>query len=81
MRYENCEYCNGEVKAKTVTVHYRHKGRLVIIENVPAGLCRRCGERYYDAVTVEKMEAVARSKKGAKKKVVVPVRNFADLAA
>lgn len=52
MQDESCEYCNGEVQAKKVTVHYCHKGRLVIIESVPAGVCRRCGERYYGAVTL-----------------------------
>ncbi len=80
MEYDSCEYCNSEVRPKRVTVHYRHKGRLVIIENVPAGVCRRCGERYYDARTVEKMESIARSRKEAKRKVVVPVRDFADVA-
>lgn len=81
MRYENCEYCNAKVQAKKVTVHYRHKNRLVIIENVPAGVCRRCGERYYDAVTIERMEMIARLRKAANRKVVVPVRDFAEAAA
>jgi YgiT-type zinc finger domain-containing protein len=81
MQDETCEYCNGEVRAKTVTVHYRHKGKLVVIENVPARVCRRCGERYYDAVTVERMEAIARRKKTAEKTVVVPIWDFAKTAA
>jgi YgiT-type zinc finger domain-containing protein len=81
MRDETCEYCNGEVRAKTVTVHYRHKGKLVVIENVPARVCRRCGERYYDAATVERMETIARRKKTGEKTVIVPVRDFAKSAA
>jgi HTH-type transcriptional regulator/antitoxin MqsA len=81
MQDETCEYCNGEMRAKTVTVHYRHKGKLVVIENVPARICRRCGERYYDAVTVERMEAIARRKKTAEKTVMVPVWDFAKSAA
>jgi len=81
MKNENCEYCDGKVHAKKVTVQYRHKGRLVIIENAPAGVCRGCGERYYDATTLEKMEAVVRLKKAAKRKVVVPIQNFAEAAA
>ena len=52
MKYESCEYCDGKVHAKKVTAQYRYKGRLVIIENVPAGVCRGCGERYYDATTL-----------------------------
>ena len=81
MQDEICEYCNGEVRAKTVTVHYRHKRKLVLIENVPARVCRRCGERYYDAATVEKMEAIARRKGAAEKTLLVPVRDFTKTAA
>jgi len=81
MQDKTREYCNREVQAKKVTVQYRHKGKFVIIENVPAGVCRRCGERYYGAVTVEKMEAIAQLKKAAKKTVEVPVRDFAETAA
>jgi len=81
MQDESCEYCGGEVRARKVTVPYRHKGKLIIIENVPAGVCQRCGERYYDAVTIEKMEAIVRLKRAAKKTVVVPVRDFAEVAA
>lgn len=78
---ESCEYCNGEVRAKTVTVHYRHKGKLVLIAHVPARVCRLCGERYYDATTVEKMEAIARHKKTAEKTLIVPIRDFTKTAA
>jgi YgiT-type zinc finger domain-containing protein len=81
MQDESCEYCDGEVRAKAVTVHYRHKGKLILIENVPARVCRRCGERYYDATTVEKMETIARRKRTAEKTLLVPVRDFTKTAA
>jgi HTH-type transcriptional regulator/antitoxin MqsA len=81
MQDETCEYCGGELRAKIVTVHYRHKGKLILIENVPARVCRRCGERYYDATTVEKMEAIAQRKRTKEKTVLVPIRDFAKTAA
>jgi HTH-type transcriptional regulator / antitoxin MqsA len=81
MQDETCEYCNGELRPKTVTVHYRHKGKLVLIENVPARVCRRCGERYYEATTIEKMETIARRKSGVEKTVLVPIRDFTKTAA
>lgn len=81
MQDETCEYCNGELRPKTVTVHYRHKGKLVLIENVPARVCRRCGERYYDASTIEKMETIARRKSTVEKTVLVPIRDFTKTAA
>ena len=81
MQDERCEYCHGEIHAKKVTVYHRHKGQLVVIENVPAGVCRRCGERYYDAATVETMETMAQLKSTAKHTVVVPIRDFAEIVA
>ena len=81
MQDEAREYCSGELRTKTVTVHYRHKGKLVLIENVPARVCRRCGEKYYDAVTIERMEAIARRKKTGEKMVMVPVRDFVETVA
>ena len=81
MQDERCEYCNGKVSAKKVTVHYRHRGKLVVIENVPARVCRSCGERYYDAVTVEKMETIARQKRAPRRAVLVPIRDFAEATA
>lgn len=81
MQDKICEYCNGELRTKTVTVHYRHKGKLVLIENVPARVCRRCGERYYGATTIERMEAIARCKKTEEKTVIVPIRDFTKTAA
>jgi len=76
-----CEYCNGALRMKKVRVHYRRRGQLTIIENVPARVCRRCGERYYAAVTLEKLELIVRSRKGTKRKLVVPVRDFRSAVA
>jgi len=81
MQDNQCEYCHGAIQAKKVTVPYRYKGKLVIIEHVPVGVCRRCGERYYEARTVERMEAIAKRRQAATKSIVVPIRNFTEAAA
>jgi YgiT-type zinc finger domain-containing protein len=81
MKDETCEYCDGELRPKTVCVHYRRRGQLTMIENVPARVCRRCGERYYDAVTVERIDRIGRSRKGTKRKVIVPIRDFRGAVA
>ena len=81
MKDRTCEYCNGELRPKTVRVHYRRRGQLTIIENVPARVCRRCGERYYDAVTLDTIDRIGRSRKGTKRKIIVPVRDFGGAVA
>lgn len=44
--YEDCYYCGGEVKEELTELDYRYKGKLFIFQDVPAGLCQQCGEKY-----------------------------------
>ncbi|MBI3182034.1 MAG: YgiT-type zinc finger protein [Myxococcales bacterium] len=58
MKPDFCEYCNGALQTgeRLVTVH-RHVGdRHFIFERVPARVCPRCGERYFSAAIVRKMD-------------------------
>ena len=45
--YETCEYCGGPILEKRVTLHRKIKDGYVQIENVPAGVCRECGTRFF----------------------------------
>lgn len=49
---------------------------LAIIQNVPAGVCETCGERYFKAPVVRAMEQTAHSQAKARKTVEVPVRDL-----
>ncbi|MEQ6358794.1 YgiT-type zinc finger protein [Thermoanaerobacter thermohydrosulfuricus] len=31
-------------------------GKLIIVENVPAWVCKECGEKYFDAETMLKLD-------------------------
>ena len=77
MEYDNCEYCDGKVIEKRVKVDYWHRGDLIVIENVPAGVCTNCGERHYDASTVKEMEKIARERTRIIKTITVPVAAYA----
>ena len=54
--YANCSFCGGEVVEKKVSVDFRWGDDLVIIEDVPAGVCNQCGEKYFTAEVSRKME-------------------------
>jgi YgiT-type zinc finger domain-containing protein len=55
-----CVYCGGTVTAGTTTDHYRWgSGYLVVVENVPCGICRSCGEEYFEASVVRQVEMLA----------------------
>jgi YgiT-type zinc finger domain-containing protein len=79
--YAACSFCGGPVEERLVSVDYRTKAGLVIIENVPAGVCRQCGERYYTAEVAKAMERLAEAEVPASRTVAVPVREFSTSAA
>ena len=47
-----CSYCDGELEKRTVQYEYRWEGKLFVFEDVPARVCRQCGEKYFDAQSV-----------------------------
>ena len=48
-----CTACGAdEVEAVTARSAFWHDGRLVVVDDIPALQCRRCGEQYYDDATV-----------------------------
>lgn len=73
---ETCEYCNGKIVEKRVTLHRKIKGQYVLIENVPAGVCTGCGTRYYAANVLKTIEESVRGRRDVDRKIVVPVYAF-----
>lgn len=55
-------------------------GRLVaVIDNVPAGVCEQCGERYYDARVLKEIELLLKHRQKIKKHIRVPFADFATI--
>ena len=71
---DTCEYCQAAlgVGERLLTVYRHRRGKHFIFEQVPARVCRRCGERYFSARVVRAMDQqmIARRKRAT---VVVPV--------
>ncbi len=75
--YHRCHFCGGEVVEQRVTVDYRWgEALLVVIRNVPAGVCQVCGEQYLKAEVVKEMEGVARTPEEAEEVLQIPVREL-----
>jgi YgiT-type zinc finger domain-containing protein len=49
-----CYFCGGETARQLVRAENWWGGELALVENVPAWVCQVCGEKYYDADTVER---------------------------
>jgi len=70
---EKCEYCNGSIVEKEVELHRKVKRKHLLIEHVPAGVCKECGTRYYSANVLKTIEEVVHGRRKAKRELVVPV--------
>ena len=73
---ETCEYCGGRLKEQLVDLPRKEKDRYILIRNVPAGVCRACGTRYFSANVLKTIEETARGRRRAKKKVSMDVYDF-----
>jgi YgiT-type zinc finger domain-containing protein len=51
-----CDYCGGKTKKRRVRKHHSFKKKLYVVENVTAEVCQECGERYYHAKTLDKID-------------------------
>jgi len=76
-----CSFCEGELEEQLVQHEYHWEGKLFVFEDVPARVCRQCGERYFDAAVVKAMEQAVLEQLEPKRILQVPVFSYADLAA
>lgn len=79
-KYADCSFCGGEVKEKRVELDYRYKEKLYIFQNVPAGVCQQCGEKYLAAKVAEEIEKKIKKKQKPDKTISVPVQVFPEEA-
>jgi YgiT-type zinc finger domain-containing protein len=80
---EPCSLCGGEMEEKKVEVIKRAEGKVVVIKEVPAWVCKQCGERYYLIDTIEHINDVLREvseKKVKLQKILAGELNFKAVA-
>jgi YgiT-type zinc finger domain-containing protein len=76
--YDDCTYCGGKVTERLVTKDcWWGDGLIALVEDVPAGVCEQCGERYYRAHVLERIEELLRSR-DAFSSVAIPVTSFQE---
>lgn len=79
-----CSFCgNRNFRDRHVQYIYRHNDRFLVVNNVPCEECEYCGEQYFKAVVLKKIEKdfkdIYISGKKAKKEVTVPVEDFVEI--
>ena len=71
--YDDCRYCGGEVEERLDQLDYRYHGQLYIVERVPVGVCKQCGEKFLTAKVAKQVEAAVSSMGTPVTTVAVPV--------
>jgi YgiT-type zinc finger domain-containing protein len=72
-----CEYCDGTVQERVIKREaFKHRRGFVILENVPIGVCDKCGYRYYHSTLLHQVEEIAANKKPPERTELVPVAVF-----
>src|SRR5437867_2719632 len=76
-KYDPCEYCGGSVRPRRVTVDLRRGDQLIVFQNVPIGVCTKCGERYYPGRVLESLDEIAQHALHGSKTQRVPTFDYA----
>ena len=81
---EVCHFCgNKNFKKVSTEYSYRQEGKYLFIEDVPCEQCEYCGEQYFHAKVLTRIERefenIYSNKKKVTRELVVPVESFAEL--
>jgi len=68
-----CEFCGAETTKQRVRKPHWHEGKLYIVENVEAEFCRECGERYFHATTLDRIDVLVSGEHPVKEVLSVEV--------
>jgi len=75
--YDDCFFCGGVVEERLMPREMRWKGKLLIFEDVPMGVCAQCGEKYLRPDVAQKIDAALQSTtKHPSRTLKVPVYQY-----
>jgi YgiT-type zinc finger domain-containing protein len=75
-----CYFCKGRVVEEKVTIDFRWGRKLKVMEDVPAGVCQQCGEKYLQAAVYKTLEKLMISRTKPAARVTVDVVHFKAVA-
>lgn len=73
-----CSFCGGRIEKKKVTFTCEHRGRFLLVKNVPAEVCIQCGEKTYTPKVTDELLKFAREESKPTKVLEVPVFDFVE---
>ena len=78
-RYYVCEFCDGKVEQRVIRARFHFKGQTIYVDGVPAWVCDKCGEQYFEAPVYKALEEIAKHGSRIKKSICFPLAEY-DMA-
>jgi len=77
--YGECHNCGGRMQEQRVKQEFWIKGKLIVVDGVPAGVCAQCGEKVVKADVGRSIAALVGNSKRLRRArtMSVPVIRFA----
>jgi YgiT-type zinc finger domain-containing protein len=81
--YGKCHVCGEQMEEKRINQDFWLKGKLIVIESVPAGVCPQCGEKIVKAEVGRQLAALIANVRRLPKPrtMTVPVIRYAKEVA
>ena len=80
----SCYRCGVDEEAiepQKITHHTMYRGKLIVVENVPARVCAQCGETYFHSSTSERLQEIVWKQAEPFELMEVPVFQYAETKA
>jgi YgiT-type zinc finger domain-containing protein len=76
-KYGKCHVCGQHMREKRVNQTFWIKGKLIVVENVPAGVCPQCGGKVVQAAVGLRIAALLRNRgRDRTRTISVPVIRY-----
>ena len=73
-----CAFCKGALEERLIRYVSEFEGGPIIVENVPALVCRQCGDKVFRPEVVEKIQRLVWQHPSPRRRAQVPVYDLAD---
>jgi HTH-type transcriptional regulator/antitoxin MqsA len=73
---EICEFCDGEIEYRIIQARFHFKGSVIYVDGVPAWVCNKCNEHYFDADVYKKLEDIAKNSQLIEKTICFPLAEY-----
>ena len=77
MKMERCYFCRGPIVQRRIEHLHRWEGRIFLIKDLLADVCKQCGEAYLSPDVLERIGQAVRKSEMATEFITVPILSLA----